>query len=249
MPIIVGIDGSWIYAISQAAQKQLAFGQDIVFTYGPLGYLIIGAVINQNFFQIIFFRWLIYLFLFIIFIMRVITIKNPINQLIICLSILFALFMGTPTDYQILFIFLMILSMDNLLRKYPSLLFLLLGAASGFCALTKFTLGIYTFASLNLFLLVNISQSFKKQSNTELANYLFAIINFCLAFISTSLILLAPERFLLYLDKIIINLFIAGAIGISFRLFQKRIKKQSEVRTKILLKFFNVFKNNSHSLG
>ncbi|MBE9259370.1 hypothetical protein, partial [Dolichospermum sp. LEGE 00246] len=43
-PIQMGLDPSWSYAISQANQKQLIFGKEIIFTYGPLGYLITGAV-------------------------------------------------------------------------------------------------------------------------------------------------------------------------------------------------------------
>ncbi|MFM6828012.1 MAG: hypothetical protein ACKPKT_21695, partial [Dolichospermum sp.] len=151
-PIKMGLDPSWSYAISQAAEKQLIFGKDIIFTYGPLSYLISGTVLPENFFQIIIFRWLIYLFLFIVSTVRILSLKNHLQQLSIGLSILFALFTGSPfaaiglgmsTDYQILFIFLIILSFDNFIKKYPRLLFLFLGAVSGFCALTKLTLGIY----------------------------------------------------------------------------------------------------------
>ena len=57
----IGLDPSWAFAISDAAHKQLIFGQDIIFTYGPLGYLIHGTSLNYNFSQIIYFRWLIHL--------------------------------------------------------------------------------------------------------------------------------------------------------------------------------------------
>lgn len=242
--IEAGLDPSWQYAISQAAQKQMIFGKDIIFTFGPLGYLITGATLDENFLQITIFRWLVYLLLFTVSILRIVTLRNPIQQLLIGLSIVLALFLRMSTDYQILFIFLIILSFDNFIKKYPRLLSLLLGAASGFCALTKFTLGIYTFGSLTIFLLVNFYQSLRKKSKIELVNYLFAIINSFLGFISTSLIFLAPERSLFYLNKIIINLFIAGAIGVSVGLIQKRIKGQSGSRGETGAKFINISSNN-----
>jgi hypothetical protein len=242
-PTGIGLDQSWIYAISQAAQKQLIFGQDIIFTYGPLGYLITGATLNENFLQITIFRWLIYLFLFIVSILRIVTLKNPIQQLLIGLSIVSALFIGMSTDYQIVFIFLMILSFDIFFKKYPRLLSLLLGATSGFCVLTKFTLGIYTFGSLNLFLLVNLYQSLGRKSQIGLANYFFALINSFLGFFSITLILLAPDQYLFYLNKIIIDLFIAGAIGASVGLIQRRIKEQSESKGEAGTKFINISSN------
>lgn len=250
-PIQMGLDPSWAYAISQAAQKQLIFGKEIIFTYGPLAYLISGATLHENFFQIIIFRWFVYLLLFIVTILRIVTLKSLIQQILIGLSIIFSLFIGTPyigvgmsTDYQILFIFLVILSFDNFIKKHPRLLFLLLGAVSGFCALTKLTLGIYTFGLVNLFLLVNIYQSFRNKSKIELVNYVFAIINSGLAFISITLIFLAPDQFLLSLNKIMINLLIAGGMGVSVGLVQKLIKKKSESKGKIVAKLCNIFRNN-----
>jgi len=62
----IGLDASWAFAISDAAHKQLIFGQDIIFTYGPLGYLVHGTSLNHNFSQIIYFRWLIHLCLLVI---------------------------------------------------------------------------------------------------------------------------------------------------------------------------------------
>jgi len=251
-PIQMGLDPSWSYAISQAAQKQLIFGKEIIFTYGPLGYLITGAVLSENFFQIIIFRWLIYLFLFIVSIVRIVSLKNHLQQLFIGLSILFALFtgsayesvgLGVSTDYQILFILLMILSFDNFIKKYTRLIFLLLGAVSGFCVLTKFSSGIYTFGLINLFLLINIYQSFRNKSKTDLVNYVFAIINSGLGFISIAFIFLSPYQYLLSLNKIIINLLIAGVMGVSVGLIQKLIKNKSESKGKIA-KLFNIFRNN-----
>jgi hypothetical protein len=250
-PIQKGLDPSWSYAISLAAQKQLFFGQDIIFTYGPLGYLIAGATLGKNFFQITLFRWFIYLFLFIISILRIATAKTVIQQLFLALSIAFALFIDTPhvgvgmtPDYQILFICIIILSYGDLINRHPRTLSLLLGAASGFCALTKLTLGIYVFGSLNLFLLVSLYQSLIRRSKTGVVNNLFAIANSFLGAISIFLIFLVPARAVPSSTQIITNLFIAGAAGGLVWYLQKRIKEQSEANGEIEAKFFNIFRNS-----
>lgn len=36
---ITGVDGSWAMAINMAIEKDFTFGKDIIFTYGPLGFL------------------------------------------------------------------------------------------------------------------------------------------------------------------------------------------------------------------
>ena len=44
-----GLDRSWQLAIAEASTHGLVFGRDIVFTYGPLGYLGIGAGIAPTY--------------------------------------------------------------------------------------------------------------------------------------------------------------------------------------------------------
>ena len=238
-PITIGLDSSWSYAISQASQNQWIFGQDIIFTYGPLGYLTTGTALDENLLQILFFRWFVYLLLFIISILRIITLKNPIQQLFIGLSIVLALFIGTPyigvgmsTDYQILFIFLIILSFEKLIKKYPRSLPLILGSISGFCTLTKLTLGIYTLGALNLLLLVNLYQSLRRRAKKDLVNNLFAIANSCLSSISIALIFLAPHQSPIYFSKILFTLIISAIIGALIKLGQDRIKTKSKLREK-----------------
>jgi len=34
-----GLDPSWVYAVNQAVERNLVFGRDFIFTYGPLGYV------------------------------------------------------------------------------------------------------------------------------------------------------------------------------------------------------------------
>lgn len=243
-PIRTGLDPSWAYGIAYAAQKSLIFGKDIIFTYGPLGYLIASPAFNENFFQIVIFRWSVYLLLFVVFILRIVTIKNYIQQIFIFLSIVFAILLGFSTDYQILFVFLAILSFNDTIQRKPRLIFFLLGCISGFCFLTKFTLGIYTFGVCTLYLLVSCCQSIIRKSEAEFNGYFFALINFVLASVSVSFIFLSPHLSLSYLGKVIINVIVAGVISVSIWLVQRQVKSRFKRKSEKLNNLLNIFKNN-----
>ena len=43
-----GLDPSWIYAINVAGPMGLKFGEDVFFTYGPLGFLCSCAAVGGN---------------------------------------------------------------------------------------------------------------------------------------------------------------------------------------------------------
>ncbi len=227
-PINTGLDPSWSYAIGEATQKQLIFGKDIIFTYGPLGYLISGSSLEHNFWQITLFRWLIYLLLFAVSIIRILTIKSHIHQLLLGLSILYALLMGISVDYQILSIYLIILTFDSIFQRYPRLTPLLLGVVSGFCLMTKFSLGIYVFGSLTLFLLMNFYKAIIAKTRLEIATNTCAIINSLLAATSISWILLIPSNSLLSLSTILVNIFISAASGFSVWLIKRQINYKSD---------------------
>lgn len=47
-PISPGLDPSWVYGINQLPYTEFLFGRDVVFTYGPLGYLLVPLDIGSN---------------------------------------------------------------------------------------------------------------------------------------------------------------------------------------------------------
>ena len=206
LPIETGLDPSWRYAISQATNSNFIFGKDIIFTFGPLGYLIDGAPLDENFFQILSFRWSVYLMLFIVLLIRIKTVKNPLNKLIIATAIILSLSIGLPqkTDYQILFIYLILLTFDSLFQRFPVSFPILLGSIAGVCLLTKFSLGISVIGSLTLFLIVNLIQSFQAKSWSKININSFALLNSYLATISTAWLSLYPNNFLQSLQSLIV---------------------------------------------
>ncbi len=204
--IKMGLDPSWKYAISEATNSNLVFGKDIIFTYGPLGYLIGGSPLEDNFFQILYFRWLVYLILFVVSLIRIKTVKNPFHKLVIYTSIILSLSIGLPktTDYQILFIYLILLTFDSLFQRFPVSFPILLGSIAGFCLLTKLSLGISVIGSLTLFLVVNLIQSFQAKSWSKININSLALLNSYLTAISTAWLLLYPIDFLQSLQNLIV---------------------------------------------
>ena len=233
--ITTGLDPSWSYAISQAAQQGLIFGKDIIFTYGPLGYLITGAVLDDNFLQIVIFRWSIYLLLFIIASVRIITLNSLVERILISISIAFALFLGNPyisvgigfgTDYQILFIFLIILSFDHFIERHSRWLSLGIGAIAGFCTLTKLTLGIYILGAINLFLIVNIIRSLRANSKIAAIRDTVSLINSWLGAISILFIVFIPSKFVDSVGNLIIALSLSSVIKLLASEIQNRFKSK-----------------------
>jgi hypothetical protein len=82
-----GLDPSWHYAISRAASEKFVFGRDIIFTYGPLGYLIHGSVLGQNFYPILLFRLIVELVTFCISIKTIIIQKYKSHKILLSVSI------------------------------------------------------------------------------------------------------------------------------------------------------------------
>ncbi|MDF5722697.1 MAG: hypothetical protein PUP91_19895 [Rhizonema sp. PD37] len=227
--IDIGLDNSWSYAISRVAADQLIFGKDIIFTYGPLGYLISGSALEQNVFTVAFFRLIVYILFLIIVSLKIVKLKTNIQKSALSLSVFLPLLTNnliqnyiilTP-DYELIFIFIIILSeIDTLPRNLIRYCYLGLGAFSGFCLLTKFTLGIYTFGSLILFLIGNIYSYIKSNSNNNVS--FIAIIDSLLAAMSTSFILLAPDYYLSNFNKLLICLIISGLVGVFIGFIQQK---------------------------
>ncbi|WP_071821986.1 hypothetical protein, partial [Microcystis aeruginosa] len=218
----IGLDPSWAFAISDAAHKQLIFGQDIIFTYGPLGYLIHGTSLNYNFSQIIYFRWLIHLCLLAVVILRLLFIKSYSNQIVFVLSIIFATLVGNPynsigftVDYQMTFILLILMSFDNFFQKYINYLAIAIGMITGFSILTKLTLGIYLAGSLFIYIIVNIVRGYFQKSPSIVIKNVLAGINLTLSIPSIAFIFLYPAASNRAFIHIIVNFCIAGGVALT----------------------------------
>ncbi len=214
-----GLDPSWQYAISRVAEDKLTFGQDIIFTYGSFGYLIHGSVLNNNFLSIFSFRFAVHTALFIVTLLKSLEIKIIFYQILLLFSVVVSYQIGPSTDYEIIFAFITLLSLDMIRdSKWMRWWSLGLGAVAGFCLLTKFTVGICTVGPLVLILSGHIYNSFKSKSNIFF--YISCLFNATIAFISVAF-LLVDYNFLSNFIQILVCFICAIAFSLLSRLLLK----------------------------
>jgi hypothetical protein len=244
----IGLDASWSYGISAAAHKQLIFGKEIIFTYGPLGYLVHGTSLNYNFAEIIYFRWLIHLCLLAVVILRLLFIQEYSTKIVFVLSIIFATLVGNPyssigftVDYKITFILLILMSFDNFFQKYIHYLAIAIGIITGLSILTKLTLGIYIAGSLYLYIIVNSIRGYFQKSPSIMIKNVLAGINLTLVIPSLAFIFLSPLSSNQALIRIIVNLLTSGIAGLAVwfigkknNLFSKRFQDNQFLKNYLL---------------
>lgn len=211
-----GLDPSWMYGLSYASMQHLVFGKDIVFTYGPFGYLVGGAALEENFFSIYSFRLLIHILFFTSIFFQLIQCKTLIQKLVLFSATIFlSLILGLngQTEYKIVLLALICSSNKGIweskhLRKWS----LCLGCLSGLALLSKFTIGFSVFVIFLICLSVTCYHSIK--SKRSIKRHIFAIANFLVATASTLIVFLYPERKQGFL--IIFSCFaLAGCISLS----------------------------------
>ncbi|XGV98605.1 MAG: hypothetical protein ACAF41_06635 [Leptolyngbya sp. BL-A-14] len=199
-PLATGLDPSWVYTINYAASHDLTFGKDIIFTYGPLGYLLTGLAgtgSKSSFFQAFSFQLLLHIALLILTFIKVQRLNNILQKTTLLISLFVFYFLatglGVAPEYQILLLLFTFLSNDpfsfiKVVRQQA----VLLGIFTGFALFTKFTVSICAFAAALIFLSVSLYQAIRTRANREL--YTLAITDFFIAIGTVSLILINPNR-------------------------------------------------------
>lgn len=225
--IQVGLDPSWMFAISQVRDQNLLFGKDIIFTYGPLGYLIEGAAITSNIEKIVVFRLSVYFLFLGLVIARLLTLQKYFTKLIWGSAIAFLLFLSPMFDYQILYIFLIVLSFDKIVLGSLRSIAIAFGILAGFAMLSKLTLGIYIAGTFYLFLLGNAIQSYWIAGDKKFDIYFRYLQSFChftLASLSIATIFLFPPTLGVFATKLSVNLAIAAGSYLAIDLVLKNSK-------------------------
>ncbi|MBD2289423.1 MAG: hypothetical protein ACK4YL_24835 [Microcystis sp.] len=216
-----GLDASWSYGISQAAKEKLVFGKEIVFTYGPLGYLTQGAALYSNFKQIILFRFAVHFVLLGLLILRIIKLQTNSLKILILINFIFIFVLGIhygntigfTTDYQIFSIFLLALSFEKFFIKYLPVNSIIVGMFTGLAILTKLTLGIYIAGTFYLFLFSGFYLAYRKQKLKNLSKYIQSLFNFTLIAISVASIFLYSGQSITVLTKLLVNFIISGIVA------------------------------------
>jgi hypothetical protein len=248
-PISPGLEPSWTYAISRAVKDGLIFGKDIIFTYGPFGYLMTGVALDPELLhQATIFRLIVHICLLIAASIKIITLKTNWQRLAIAISIIFAYLSALfGTDYQLLFIFIILLSFDNLFKRFPLTWVLIAGVLSGFFLLTKFTTGVLTIGSSFLFIIGCYLDS--NHSRININKHAFALLTLLLAASSTTFTLLAPAYYWINFRKVLICLAISIFIGIftgiaqkyTYRFYSQFIVNENQFKSKSTINNYQGF--------
>ncbi|MDY7047493.1 MAG: hypothetical protein RPG89_02440 [Microcystis panniformis WG22] len=216
-----GLDSSWSYGISQAAKEKLVFGKEIVFTYGPLGYLTQGAALSSNFKQIILFRFAVHFVLLGLLILRIIKLQKNSLKVLILINFIFIFVVGIhygntigfTTDYQIFSIFLLALSFEKFFVKYLQVNSIIVGMFTGLAILTKLTLAIYIGGTFYLFLFSGFYLAYRKQKLKDLSKYIQSLFNFTLTAISVASIFLYSGQSITVLTQLLVNFIISRIVA------------------------------------
>jgi hypothetical protein len=151
-----GLDPSWCYALNKiTGWKNVKFGHDVVYTYGPLGFLCSPMYINGNLLFSAFFYLFLWISLLVMF--HSVVKKNEKNVSVIAASI-FVLFLSHPVysadiyiQYCVLFA-LCSLWLDS--KNTYSLIFLIISSTVSF--FFKFSIAVSVLGMLVLFLISKI---------------------------------------------------------------------------------------------
>jgi hypothetical protein len=144
MPI-AGLDPSWVYGLNQAISQDLSMGRDLIFTYGPYGYLYTKQY-QPGLYPLMICSSLYFTFCFFI------ALKNYADRfgLIIFLIILIGLNIGISKDA--LFIIYPLLAAISLYKtinaKHSEIFLFIIFSALGLLPLIKGTMGISSFVCI-----------------------------------------------------------------------------------------------------
>ncbi len=163
-----GLGGSWQAGLTEASMRGLVFGRDIVFTYGPFGYLGVGIGTEDSYSPILVFAVVLALILAIVVAYCAGESGEVPQGLAFVLVILICLVDILPIDIvSIALIVALTLPQFRAERAAP-LSALILGLACGLALLMKFNIGVATFASALALFGWRASRALHKQPQGDL---------------------------------------------------------------------------------
>lgn len=143
-PIQVGLDPSWAYAVNFLPHSDRLFGRDVVFTYGPLGYLLYPISIGHNLSYAVAF-WLGVYVLFALLLWHYFLKSNRVLTVVgFSAFYIAAIGLGLYKDYQLLTIIILLSYLLILPYNEKAILpaNILMGILSAILLFIKFSSGI-----------------------------------------------------------------------------------------------------------
>ncbi len=182
-----GLDPSWDFAMNYFADKGFKFGSDVIWTYGPMGYLIGSMDIGSNLMQGIIFQLFLWIFFTGLLGYVILKLNVSLGRLFVFL-ILFecghlVFYLGfSGLDYFISFITLMLFSLSLFVRRrfVPFFLALCFITAGLFI---KFNSLLFNFSALGIYLLILFHENKNKGAMASGFALVFIPMSFAICYL------------------------------------------------------------------
>jgi len=140
----VGLDPSWQLALSEAAVRHFRFGTDVLFSYGPLGFLMDGAATPQTVLEILSARIVLAMLFGFLVAWRLMECNSwPQAVIFLCATLIGTAATGPYPDSISFYVLVLVFTLPAFTsEKAPLRLAAAVGLLSGLMALTKVTLAI-----------------------------------------------------------------------------------------------------------
>jgi hypothetical protein len=237
------VDPSWRFGISKAAAMHLPFGEAIVFTFGPLGYLIDGAMLQSNYKPLCIFRLMMHVGYFFLIFITTLRLRKYVHKVLLNGTVFLAYCYGMNLEYEIVCSLCLLLALFDshtiIFSRYQRFISLLMGSLGGFLFLTKFTLGIYSFGSWIVFVGSSLftTQKIVQQRRQTLLSLLISL-GACWV---TMLALLFPQNLALELFFLIASIVFCGCFVFSIQQVEsskKFLSSSSGIHSLLSASFF-----------
>jgi hypothetical protein len=181
-PLVIaqpGLDPSWQIALTKAHSEGLSWGEDIVFTYGPLGYLFFGSFLGKRFVEIELSRYLLSFVWAFLSLNLAAQSKNIFLKLIILLTFIFIPTLTNETEIKFTLVIQALiignydLTEKTVPAKYKYVRSYLLGILSIFLLLVKFNFGLLAVVSCLIITLSELMKRWIFRSGKETNIYAF----------------------------------------------------------------------------
>jgi hypothetical protein len=199
----VGLDSAWSIGLAEAAAKHLAFGRDVAFTFGPLGYLVVGVALPANASERVAYQAAIALLIAVLAAWEFLAARTIFQKVAFAaLVLILAELWRDETELTMLALLLLWTIPPFRGRAVAPPWAFALGAFSGLVSLTKFTVGIEAFAGGLVIFAAKVVAT-RRDAGTRATN-LRALFAFAVAFGALSLSIPASASY---------GVLVAGVLG------------------------------------
>jgi len=181
LPISTSLDPGYQWAFNYVDNSSFIFGKDVVYTYGPLGYLVWPLDVGNNLWHSVLFRLILHL----IFIGAVAFFAFRIQEIhyivFFFLGYILSAALKLTFEYQLMMILILWAGASIFMRRGQAMVHFFAGGYAAMLLLTKFNSGIAAISILLLVSLIEIRTEWKKVLTSLLymgAGYIFAMLVF-----------------------------------------------------------------------